>query len=102
MKSRLPSKDTWTKLTAAARQDGEKTDLGSAPYGFSTRVVALAFDLPAGCNSLWERLAFRAVSLACLLALVSVAANFSLVTVEAGHSDSEPDDFDPVAVLMAE
>lgn len=102
MKSPIPAHDRWKRLTAAARQAGDEPGFGSAPYGFSTRVVALAFVLPAGSNSLWERFALRAVSLACLLALVSVAANFSLVTTGAGRTESELDDFDPVAVLMAE
>lgn len=68
-------RNPWTRLTAAARQVREERD-ASAPYGFATRVVALAFAQERRVASLFERFALRAVGVASLLALFSVALNY--------------------------
>jgi hypothetical protein len=65
----------WTRLTAAARQVRDDRDT-SAPYGFATRVAALAFGSERTMASLFERFAFRAVGVASLLALFSVVLNY--------------------------
>ena len=68
-------RNPWTRLTAAARDVREERD-SSAPYGFATRVVALAFAQERRVASLFERFAFKAVGVASLLALFSVALNY--------------------------
>lgn len=99
MKSNQPH-DPWSRLAAAAREfpDGRPT---TAPYGFSTRVAALAAVGERVKVSLLERFALRAVSLACLLALGSILLNFSALTTEAGAEATYESD-DLVAVLLAE
>jgi hypothetical protein len=68
----------WTRLTAAARQAPDERDSG-APYGFATRVAALALAQERRVSALFERFAFRAVAISCLLALASVAVNYPAV-----------------------
>lgn len=67
----------WSRLAAAARRHVDERDT-AAPYGFSTRVAALAWTEVRG-PFLLERFAFRALGLAALLALGSVALNYSAV-----------------------
>lgn len=64
----------WSQLTAAARTVSDQRD-SSAPYGFSTRVAALAFALERRSVSLFDRFALRALSVASLVAVFSVALN---------------------------
>jgi hypothetical protein len=89
----------WSRLTAAARRAPEAGD-AAAPYGFATRVAALAGRRAARGTSLYERFALRAVGVAGLLAIASLFANFPLFTREANASEVVMDDYDPVAVLM--
>jgi len=97
---RIP--DPWSRLTAAARPlpDARET---AAPYGFATRVAALALSQEWKVVSLFERFAFRAVGVSCLLALTSVIVNYSAVTsspaVVAIEEYSLPTD-DAIAVLV--
>jgi hypothetical protein len=63
----------WTRLVAAARTVRDDRDT-AAPFGFATRIVALAHE--RGMVSLLERLSLRALGVACLLAIASVAANY--------------------------
>ena len=88
----------WSRLTAAARSlpDARAT---SAPYGFATRMSALAMAQEVRMASLFDRFALRAVGIACLLALVSVAVNYSALT-KASSVEDEPIADDPVAVLL--
>lgn len=68
----------WMRLAAAARRapDGRDT---AAPYGFATRVVALAYAQERKMTSLLERFSLRALGLACLLTGLTVATNYSVV-----------------------
>lgn len=68
-------RSAWSRLVAAARRFRDPRD-EAAPYGFSTRVAALAFAVDRRAASLLERFALRAMGVACLLALGSVAANY--------------------------
>jgi hypothetical protein len=72
----------WSRLTAAAREVPVDQD-ASAPYGFATRVAALALAQEKRITSLFERFALRAVGVATLLALFSVALNYDVITTEA-------------------
>ena len=69
----------WSRLTAAARQVQDERDV-SAPYGFATRVAALAMSQQRTVASLFERFAFRAVGLASLLALFSIVLNYQALS----------------------
>ena len=75
-------RNPWTRLTAAARDVREERD-SSAPYGFATRVVALAFAQERRVASLFERFAFKAAGVASLLALFSVALNYPTLSTTA-------------------
>ena len=87
----------WSRLTAAARRVSDESD-AAAPYGFSTRLAALALANGRRASSLYERFALRAVGVAGLLAVLSVAANFRLLTEQAMAEPAE--EYDPVAVLL--
>lgn len=69
----------WSRLVAAKRQELDERDVAT-PYGFATRVVALAFTQRRKVSSLVERFAVRAFGVACLLAIVSVAVNYRELT----------------------
>jgi hypothetical protein len=71
----------WMRLTAAARQVRDDRD-SSAPYGFATRVAALALAQERRVASLFERFALRAVGVASLLALFSVVLNYQALSTE--------------------
>lgn len=74
-----PEDKAWQKLVAAARLARDDRDT-AAPYGFATRVAALAMaergqDAPAGA---WlERFSWRALMVAGLLAVGGVATNYA-------------------------
>ena len=69
----------WSRLVAAARETRDDRDV-SAPYGFATRVAALALAQEQRVASLFERFAFRAVGVASLLALFSVVLNYDVLS----------------------
>lgn len=73
-----PEDQAWQKLVAAARLSRDDRDT-AAPYGFATRVAALAMTergrLPTG---VWlERFSWRALTVAALLAVGGVATNYA-------------------------
>ena len=69
------SRNPWARLTAAARTVRDDRD-ETAPYGFATRIAALALAQEDKVASLFDRFALRALGVACLLALFSVALNY--------------------------
>ena len=96
-------RDPWTRLTAAASTWRDERD-ASAPYAFATRVAALAMNQEQKMASLFDLFALRALGVACLLAIVSVAFNYSEISRRLSGS-SAGDDFlaaqDTVAVVLA-
>ena len=72
-----PENPSWEKLVALARRARDDRP-ETAPYGFSTRVAALAM---AGegysAVSLFERWSWRAVAIAGMFAAASVAASYT-------------------------
>ena len=91
------SASAWQRLAAAARHTPEKNDV-AAPFGFSTRVAALAMAaeqpaLRAMVNPLW----WRALGAALVLMIFSIAANYSSISLTA---DGDQDPFDPVAEVL--
>ena len=86
----------WARLTAAARtvrQDGDTT----APYGFATRVAALALSQEHRVSSLLERFALRAVGVAALLALFSVVLNYQAFSEAPSASTNQTEELDVAA-----
>ncbi len=79
-------KHPWSRLATAARNAPDDRDT-AAPYGFATRVAALAIAQERAVVSLFERFSLRALGVACLLAMVSVAANYS--TISAAFAEEE-------------
>lgn len=100
MKSNQPH-DSWSRLVTAARAVPDDRS-AAAPYGFSTRIAALAVAVERVHASLFDRFALRAVSLACALAIGSVLLNFSAVMTDGTRDVADGVNYDPVAVLLAE
>lgn len=89
---------SWARLTASARRAPREAE-AAAPFGFSTRVVALAFAAERPMRSLLERFSLRAVGVAGLLAVLSVVANYSALTVSPAEDELISLE-DPVAMLL--
>lgn len=75
-----PEDQAWQKLVSAARRARDDRP-EEAPYGFSTRVVALAWANPrAGfAGNLFERWSWRALTIAGMFAAVTLVSNFASV-----------------------
>ncbi len=69
---------SWQRLVEAARKAPPAAD-ESAPFGFSTRVAALAFAARPAGSSIFARYSLRAAAVAGLLALAAVAANYTAI-----------------------
>ena len=90
----------WPRLLAAARKSPDDRDT-AAPYGFATRVSALAFTAQHGASSLFERFSLRALGVACLLTVATVAGNYSMVSnLFSGEETAVASSDDPVAELV--
>lgn len=82
-----PEQTAWLRLTAAARQVRDDRDT-AAPYGFATRVVARALANPKlSAGALFERFSWRALGIAGLLALLSLATNYSAVASSSSEDE---------------
>jgi hypothetical protein len=88
----------WNRLVSAARRMSDDGD-AAAPFGFSTRVAANAFQR-AKSGSLFERFALRALGIACVLALGSVAVNYSVLTENRADDEASALTDDPVAQVL--
>lgn len=92
--------NAWRKLTAAARRAPLGAD-EQAPYGFSTRVAALAFESRAEPVSAFARVSLRAALVACLLAVAAVGANYSAIRSAFSEDESVPaGNDDPVSEVV--
>jgi hypothetical protein len=83
MKDEDPS---WKKLVEAARRAPVPPD-EAAPFGFSTRVAALAFEQGRPASSPFARLSVRAAAVAFLLAAIAVGVNYPAII---GAFDDQP------------
>ncbi len=90
------SHSAWQRLVVAARQAPVAAD-DAAPYGFSTRVAALASIERPSLQSSLNHFAWRALGFSLMLMIVSIAANYSSVTTVA---EIEPDLADPVEEIL--
>jgi len=95
---------SWQRLVAAARRAPEDGRDESAPYGFATRVAALAMAPESPTQAVFaRRLWLRAAGIACLFAVAAVASNYSVI---ASAFDDEPtvvvtNGDDPVAEVVS-
>ena len=91
---------SWKKLVAAARKAPQAGD-EAAPFGFSTRVAALAFEQGRPGSSAFSGLSLRAAAVALLLAAIAVGVNYSAIV---GAFDDQPSagaaGDDPVAEVV--
>lgn len=96
-----PGRTPWSRLVAAARQAPDDRLL-SAPVGFATRVAALAAAAEPRFAAVVERLAWRALGVAALVAVVSVATSYPALRVLAGASGEDDllPDSDAVAIVL--
>ena len=88
----------WQRLAAAARRAAPERD-ESAPYGFSTRVAALAFE-QAPQASAYARISLRAAAVAGLLAVAAVAANYSAIVGAFDDDSAVAATDDPIAEVV--
>jgi hypothetical protein len=92
-------REPWPRLVSAARQVTDDRDT-AAPYGFATRVAAPALSSERRVASLFERFALRAVGVACLLAIASIAINYSAFTRSASSEEPVAAADDPMSILL--
>lgn len=90
---------SWNRLAAAARTAPDSRDT-SAPYGFATRVAALAMSQERKVVSLFERFAVRALCAACLLAILSAVVSYPAINNTPTGSDEESVEDEPVTVMV--
>ena len=88
---------SWDRLVAAARNAPDERDV-QAPFGFSTRVAALAMTSKRPGLSQIERYSLRAMILACTLAVAAVATNYS--SIRDLFQDQTPPSDDPISDLV--
>ena len=88
----------WNRLAGAARQAPAREE-AAVPFGFSTRVAALALSAPAPVPWLAaiRQLSFRALWLAGVIMLGSMAANYAAL---ASNEDDEQSIADPVSEVF--
>jgi hypothetical protein len=90
----------WQNLVAMARRASETGPEVSVPPGFATRVVARAF-APAerGLSGLFDLFAWRALSVASVLAVLVASTTFSPV-VRALNDEIAQAEGDPTAEIL--
>jgi hypothetical protein len=86
MSTQDPSRQSWSRLVAAARRAPAPAAADeSAPYGFATRVAALALAAEGPLPALFSRrLWLRVLGASCLIAVAAVASNLSAITTALG------------------
>lgn len=94
-----PNDQAWQRLVTAARRAPADTRDTAAPYGFAARVAARAFTTETPFSFLIERFSWRALGVACLLMLVTVAADYSLANPGASEDELPTEDGAVAAVL---
>jgi hypothetical protein len=87
------------RLLAAARRAPVSGD-EAAPFGFSTRVAALAFEQPQKSAPSFARVSLRVAAIACLFAVVAVGVNYKAIT-SAFDDESTTASDDPVADVVS-
>jgi hypothetical protein len=89
----------WRRLVEAARAAREEESGTAAPYGFATRVAALAMTAPAENPwALFERFAVRGLLAAGVFSLA--AAAFGLTALTNGDREDDPVSSDIVTEVL--
>lgn len=90
-------REPWSRLTASARELRDDRDT-AAPFGFATRVAALALAQERRISSAFDRFALRALGVASLLAIASVALNYNAISLPAVPTSAvaSADEMEPV------
>lgn len=89
----------WQRLVAAARRVPAAEPV-VAPYGFATRIAAQAWaGERQGLLTVLGRVSIRALWVACVLMLVSVAASYFSSNLSAANADQFQ--FDPVSEVLS-
>jgi hypothetical protein len=87
----------WQKLVATARSARDDRD-ESAPFGFATRVAALAVAAPLPSRwALFEKFAVRGLIAACAFSVAAVAFGYSAWT---GEHDNDVTSDDTVTEVL--
>jgi hypothetical protein len=94
-----PDEKSWQRLVEAARKASPAGD-ESAPFGFSTRVAAVAFEQRAVPAFNFARTSLRAAAIAGLLALAAVAVNYSAIRGAFDGADAVAATDDPIAEVV--
>lgn len=92
-----PQDTRWQRLVESARQVPDNRDT-AAPFGFATRVAALAFSKPkASLAATLDRFSWKALILSCILMTLGIASSYStLISV----NDDESTPQDPVSEII--
>ncbi|HUG10986.1 MAG TPA: hypothetical protein VMM36_08230 [Opitutaceae bacterium] len=81
---------TWSRLTALARR-APREAVGAPPPGFTTRVVARAFEARRKPDEFLARYALRALGLSAALAIVFAVSNLNVLSVDTLASELSDD-----------
>jgi thiamine pyrophosphate-dependent acetolactate synthase large subunit-like protein len=81
---------TWSRLTALARR-APADEIGTPPLGFSTRVVARAFETRRKPDELMVSYALRALGFAGALAVVCAVTNLNVLSADTLAADLTDD-----------
>jgi hypothetical protein len=96
----MSADNSWQKLVAAARKAPVPAADESAPFGFSTRVAALAFAQQPQGQSAFALLSLRAAAFACVLALGAVAANYTAIKGAFSDEPATAGSDDPIGEVV--
>jgi len=90
------------KLFTAARRAPRDSRDEAAPFGFATRVAALALQRPEPA-AVFGRFALRAAAVSAVLAVAAVAANFTAIRglVDEPSAAAPVNNDDPVSEVVA-
>jgi hypothetical protein len=91
-----PHDNSWQKLVGSARRAPSPD--ASAPYGFATRVAALAFRGRLASPPVFERFALRGLLAAAVLGLAAMAFGYSTLV---NDTDDEVVVGDAVGEMLA-
>lgn len=100
--NRDPIHPAWRRIVDASRSAPAAPEAISAPAGFSTRVVALAFESSRqGLAAALERLSWRALGISLALCLLCMASAYPVLVANGNSQADDGDITDPVAEVMA-
>ncbi|HXN35958.1 MAG TPA: hypothetical protein VN877_07285 [Opitutaceae bacterium] len=88
------------RLVEAARRAPLSGD-EAAPFGFSTRVAARAFDAAPASSPSFARLSLRVAGIACLFAVAAVGVNFRAIASALDDETAVAAGDDPVSDVVS-